>query len=330
MSDQELSILSGRLRPNLAPLYRLYSGLTGVRVTQDYVYHMDVAEKLTANAGKFDVLITNSQVRIEAARALGLFEPYDAGVARAYEPWLRAADYGWLSFTAWPRSVMVNRQVLPDPKSWPTRMEDFTTERFRNKVALARIGDETTVSQLSAVRVAKGDKYAFELFERMLSNGLRNSYASNKDTRDRLIPDKNAVALVNSSNIHVFFMEGNPVGEAWTDQESGGMGTHVEAHVVAVVRDAPHPDGARRFVDWLLSVEPQTILARMYGETPVNPNAVHGAVRPLSEIRRIDVPLAKVAALRESTRNYLKSKGMDAPPDSREDAEKAFKAMTAS
>src|SRR5678815_952073 len=116
--------------------------------------------------------------------------------------------------------------------------------------------------------------------------------------RDRLIKDRNAVALVNSSNYHVFLMEGNPVGEAWLDQDEGHLGTHVEAHVVALVKDAKNQDAGRAFIDFLLSADTQTLLARMFGETPVNPSAVTGAVRPLSKIRRTGVSLAKITALR--------------------------------
>jgi len=57
----------------------------------------------------------------------------------------------------------------------------------------------------------------------------------------------------------------------------------------------------------------QTLLARMFGETPVNPMAVTGPVRPLSEIRRTPAPLAKITALRDSTRAYLTASGFAAP-----------------
>jgi ABC-type Fe3+ transport system substrate-binding protein len=139
------------------------------------------------------------------------------------------------------------------------------------------------------------------------------TYESNKATREGLIKDRNAVALVNSSNYHVFLMEGNPVGEAWLDQDEGGLGTHVEAHVVALVKDAKNQEAGKAFIDFLLSADTQTLLARMFGETPVNPSAVTGPVRPLSKIRRTEVSLAKITELRDSTRAYLTKKGF-APP----------------
>ena len=314
MSDRTLRVYSGRNRPDLTPVYRLFEGLTGITCQVEMIYHLDVEKRLIDERSdvRADVLVTNSQVAVEEVRGTGIFDPYRAEVARSYDDWLRAPDYSWLSFTAWPRTAMVNRTVLPDAKAWPTSLEDLTDPRFRGKVSVATVNEETTVSHFSAIRVARGDEYAWRLVDRLLANGLR-TYESNKATREALIREKNAIALVNSSNYNVFLMEGNPVGEAWLDQEDGELGTHVEAHVVAVVKGAPHPEEARAFVDFLLSADTQTLLARMFGETPVNPRAVTGTVRPLATIRRTPVPLSRITELRDSTRAALAQKGFAAP-----------------
>jgi ABC-type Fe3+ transport system substrate-binding protein len=51
----------------------------------------------------------------------------------------------------------------------------------------------------------------------------------------------------------------------------------VEAHTVAVIKGCKHPQSARDFIDFLLTPEVQGMLARLYGETPVNPKADHGS-----------------------------------------------------
>jgi iron(III) transport system substrate-binding protein len=309
-----LRVYSGRNRPDLTPVYRLFEGLTDTKVEVEMIYHLDVERRLIEERHdpQADVLVTNSQVAVEAVRGTGIFEPYAAEVARAYDEWLRAPDYSWLSFTAWPRTAMINRRVLPDPGSWPRSLEELATKRFHGKVSMATTNEETTVSQVSSIRAAKGDAYAWALIDRLLANGLR-TYESNKATREALIRDRNAVALVNSSNYHVFLMDGNPVGEAWLDQDGDGLGTHVEAHVVALVKGARNAEAGRAFIDFLLSADTQTLLARMFGETPVNPAAVTGPVRPLAQIRRTPASLAKITELRDSTRAYLTKKGF-APP----------------
>ena len=314
MSTATLRVYSGRNRPDLTPIYRLFEGLTDTKVEVEMIYHLDVERRLIDERDdpRADVLVTNSQVAVEAVRDTGVFEPYRAEVARGYDEWLRAPDYSWLSFTAWPRTAMINRRVLPDASSWPRSLEDLATERFRGKISIATTNEETTVSQISSIRAAKGDAYAWGLIDRLLANGLR-TYESNKATREALIRDRNAVALVNSSNYHVFLMEGNPVDEAWLDQDAAGLGTHVEAHVIALVKGARNLAAGQAFVDFLLSADTQSLLARMFGETPVNPRAVTGTVRPLAQIRRTPVSLARITELRDSTRTYLTKKGF-APP----------------
>lgn len=314
MTERVLRVYSGRNRPDLTPLYRLFEGSTGIHPEVEMTYHLDVERRLIDERAspRADVLVTNSQVAVEEVRGAGIFEPYRAEVARGYAEWLRAPDFSWLSFTAWPRTAMINRTVLPDPSTWPTRLDDLAAPELRGRISMATTNEETTVSQISSIRAAKGDEAAWGLVERLVANGLR-TYDSNKSTREALTAEPNAVALVNSSNYHVFLMEGNPVGEAWLDQEEGGLGTHVEAHVVAVVKGAPHPEAARDFVDFMLSEETQTLLARMFGETPVNARATTGTVRPLERIRRTPVPLARITELRASTRAGLTQRGFLPP-----------------
>jgi iron(III) transport system substrate-binding protein len=311
--NRALKIYSGRNRPDLAPVYQLFERRHGVAVNVEKVYHQSVEQRIIdeRNEPQADLLLTNSQLAVEVVRECGIFEPYAAPVAREYEPWLRAPDFAWLSFTAWPRVAMVNRSVLGDgPDGWPTRLEDFTTPRFKGRVACASIVEMTTVAQFAALRVALGDAKAETLIDGLCSNGLR-IYKSNLFTREALACENLAAAVANSSNVHVFYLEGNPVGEAWLDQEDGGIGTHVEAHTVAVIKGGQHPQEARDFIDFLLTPEIQGVLARLYGETPVNPNTDHGWVRPLSDIRRMDAPLDKVAACMDSTVRVLRSKGFE-------------------
>jgi iron(III) transport system substrate-binding protein len=314
---RELVVYSGRNRPDLSPIYSLFEKLTDTHVTVEKVYHLDAEQRVIdeRHDPRADILLTNSQLALEVVRGAGIFEPYDAPVAREYDAWLRAPDYRWLSFTAWPRVAMVNRVVLgDDPAAWPARLADFADPRFKGKLACASMVEMTTIAQFAALRVVIGDERTERLVDDMCGNGL-HIYRSNLNTREALAGEQLAAALANLSNVHVFYMEGNPVGEAWLDQEAGGLGTHVEAHTVAVLKGCRHPEAARDFVDFLLTPEIQTFLARVSGETPVNPRAEHGSVRPLADIRRLDAPLEKVAGLMESTRDLLRAKGFDIPAE---------------
>src|SRR5436190_1790758 len=277
-----LKILSGRNRPDLTPVYMMWEQLTGMRVDLTKLSHLDTMEKLIEQKSdpQYDLMVTNTMAEPEIARASGIFEPYRARVATQYADWLRAPDYSWMAITAWPRTAMVNWAVLGrDPAKWPKRFEDLADPRFKDKVVMSSIQESIVTSYFAAMRIAKGDEYTTKLIDRVFDNGMR-LYKSHAQERNALIRERYAVGLVNSSNSHVFFLEGNAVGEAWLDQEEGGLGTLVEGHTIAVVKGARNPAAARSFVDFVLSKEIQEMLARIYGEGPVNPAANAGAVRP--------------------------------------------------
>src|SRR5262249_34797237 len=165
-ANKELVVYSGRNRPDLTPVYRLYERLTNTAVTVEKVYHHDAEQRAIdeRNDPHADLLLTNSQLALEVVRDSGVFDLYASPVARDYPEWLRAPDFAWLSFTACPRVAMVNRRELGEQsEAWPLRLEDFTTPFYKDKVACASLVEMTTVAQFAALRVARGDAYTEDL-----------------------------------------------------------------------------------------------------------------------------------------------------------------------
>ena len=198
---KSLKIYSGRNRPDLVPVYRLFERLTDTSVEVEKVYHWDVESRVVDERAdpRADILLTNSQLALQLIHDAGVFEPYRAPVAVAYPDWLRAADYSRLSFTAWPRVAMINRLILgDDPQRWPLRLEDFARPEFKGKLACASMAEATTIAQFAAIRVARGDVYPHDLLDRLCANDLR-IYRSNLDTRQALDRENITAALANSS-----------------------------------------------------------------------------------------------------------------------------------
>ena len=80
MRDATLRVYSGRNRPDLTPIYRLFEGLTDIKVEVEMIYHLDVEKRLLDERDdpRADVLVTNSQVAVEAVRGAGIFDSYRA------------------------------------------------------------------------------------------------------------------------------------------------------------------------------------------------------------------------------------------------------------
>ena len=141
-----LKVYSGRNRPDLAPVYRLFEQLTDTTVEVEKVYHWDVEGRVFDERvdPQGEILLTDSQLALQLVQEPGVFEPYAALVARAYAEWLHAPDYSWLSFTAWPRVAMINWRVLGDRSArWPTRWGSDAGRRrkYRDRWRFFRMAD---------------------------------------------------------------------------------------------------------------------------------------------------------------------------------------------
>ncbi len=309
---RRVTVYAARANPSPAPLFNLYSELTGVQVEAIYGSFGPIAKRLAdeRTTPQADVVISKTRPDLDTVREAGLLEPYASSIARELPDWLHADDFSWTSFSGWPRVAIVNRAVLPNPVDWPMRLDELAEPSWRGRFGCASILERTTRAHFAAIHAARGADYLECLLDRLVANDIR-IFLGNTGGRIDMMRTGLPVALASCSNIHIFYREGHPVGEAWLDQEDGGLGAHVEAHSMGIVRDCPRPEAARDFVDFMLSVEAQTFLAKQFGETPVNPAADHGEVRPLADIRRIDASLAAINQAMPSTLAMLRTRGFE-------------------
>jgi hypothetical protein len=70
-----LVVYSGRNRPDLTPIYRLFERLTDTTVTVVRVYHLDAEQRVIdeRNDPRADLLLTKSQLALELVRDSGVF-----------------------------------------------------------------------------------------------------------------------------------------------------------------------------------------------------------------------------------------------------------------
>jgi ABC-type Fe3+ transport system substrate-binding protein len=70
-----------------------------------------------------------------------------------------------------------------------------------------------------------------------------------------------AFALTDTDDFHVALQKGHAVGAVFPDQAEGGLGTMLIPNSVAVVRGGPHPEAAKKLVDFIVSEQVEAILA---------------------------------------------------------------------
>ena len=96
--------------------------------------------------------------------------------------------------------------------------------------------------------------------------------AGNATVRDMVASGAYAWGLTDTDDANGAVEDGLPARWQFPDQEQDGLGTLVIPNTVAVVKHAPHPEAARKLVDYLLEPDVERALAEMRGmQIPLNP-----------------------------------------------------------
>ncbi len=102
--------------------------------------------------------------------------------------------------------------------------------------------------------------------------------------------------MTDTDDANVDLKDGKPVKFLYPD--SNGMGTPVMPNTVSLIEGAPHPDTAKKLIDYLLSPETEKRLAELdCVQMPLHPNVkAPPNVKRIEEIQAMEVDYEAVAA----------------------------------
>jgi iron(III) transport system substrate-binding protein len=95
----------------------------------------------------------------------------------------------------------------------------------------------------------------------------------------------------------------------YPDQGADDIGCFIVPNAALLVARAPHPEAAKRLIDYLLSTETERKLALSdAGQIPLHPGvAAPPQLRPIDTLKVAKVNYAEVAAKLQAVQPYLKS-----------------------
>jgi iron(III) transport system substrate-binding protein len=191
---------------------------------------------------------------------MGLLESYDSPSARDIPaPW-RDKDHRWAAFAARARIIVVNTEVLPDPKDWPKSYIDLIDPKWKGRCAVAKPLTGTTLTHFTALQKVLGQPEVSDLLDQMVRNEVR-FLQSNGATMRATADGSVAWAFTDTDDYHVAKSKGHPVACVFPDQQSGGIGTMLIPNSVAIIKGCPDLEAAKRLVDKILSRDTEALLA---------------------------------------------------------------------
>ena len=275
-AEEELNIYTSRHYQSDEAFYENFTKETGIRINRIEGKDDALIERLR-NEGRnspADVLITVDAGRLWRADQLGLFREVDSdSLDRRIPAELRSAEGHWFGFSLRARLIFYDKARI-EPGAIKT-YEDLADPRWKGRVCIRSSSNIYNLSLLSSMIASRGEKAAEAWAKGVVANFARDPEGGDTDQIRAVAAGECGIAVANSYYFARLLASDDPadrkvaeaVGVVFPNQDD--RGTHVNISGAGVLKWAPHPDAAVRFLEYLASDEAQRIFADGNDEYPV-------------------------------------------------------------
>jgi iron(III) transport system substrate-binding protein len=260
-----------------------------------------VAERARPQA---DVFWANEPLRAVMLQQQGLLEAYRSPNAEDIPARYRDPDGHWTGFSARARVILYNTNEVKADAA-PSSVRDLVDPRWKGRAGLANPLFGTTTTQVAALTALWGEPAARKFLDEVKANGVR-LVTSNGEAKDLVTSGELAWAFTDTDDSSEALEQHKPVAVVYPDQTS--IGTLVMPNAVALVKGAPHPEPAKKLIDYLLSRQAEEKLAKSTAaQMPLHPNVpVPANVKPVSTIKDMAVTYSTLGKTVDGILPYLR------------------------
>jgi iron(III) transport system substrate-binding protein len=246
------------------PVLREYEKRTGVRVNPVYdteeTKSTGLANRLIAEKERpqADVFWSNEPVRTLVLKSRGVLAPYRSPSAEGIPPALLDPEGYWTGFSARIRVIAYNTKLVTSDEA-PRSVFDLANPKWRGQVAIADPRFGSTSFHVAALYAMAGDEKMDDFFRQLKENGVR-VVDGNSVVRDLVARGEVKVGLTDTDDVNVAMENGQPIAMVLPD--AAGFGVPVMPNMVSLIANGPHPEEARKLIDYLLSADVERQLAQ--------------------------------------------------------------------
>ncbi|MGJ3261668.1 MAG: Fe(3+) ABC transporter substrate-binding protein [Salinarimonas sp.] len=278
----ELNLYSSRHYDTDEALYADFTEQTGITINRIEAGADELIERMTAEGANSpaDVLLTVDAGRLERAQVAGLLQPVESEVLQERVPdYLRDPENFWFGFSKRARVIMYACDRVENP---PQTYEALADDEWEGRVLSRSSTNIYSQSLTGSVLAALGEE-ATEAWARGLSeNFARDPRGGDTDQIRAVAAGEGDLAISNTYYLGNLMRSENPEDRAVAEQicvvfpNQDGRGTHVNISGGGVAANAPNPEAAKLFLEYLASDSAQTYFAEGNSEYPV----VEGVAAP--------------------------------------------------
>lgn len=260
---QEVVIYTALDRMHSEPLLKKFEEKTGINVKPVFdteatktagLVNRLIAEKDRPVA---DVFWNNEIVRTIMLKKKDLLQPYKSPSSAEIPVAFKDKDGYWTGFAARARIFIVNTDNVAED-SFPRSIYDFQKPEWKGKFCIANPLFGTTSTHSAVLFTHLGDDSAFTYFKKLKENSAA-VLAGNATNKDRVVAGIYRAGFTDTDDANLAVEAGKPVAMVFPDQE--GMGTLLIPNTVAMIKNCPHTEAAKKLIDFILSKEVEVHLA---------------------------------------------------------------------
>jgi iron(III) transport system substrate-binding protein len=255
---EEVVVYSSVDEENAKKLLDAFTKATGVQARFTFLSSGPAVARLEAEKGnpRADVWFGAPSENHVAAKDKGLTQPYVSPAARDLPARFRDKDGYWTSFYMNPLGLGVNTKVLqergiPLPASW----EDLLRPELRNQIQMPSPQTSGTGYNMVAALVQMwGEDKTFDYLKRLHPNVQTYTQSGTAPSKAAAIGQA-AIGIQFTPAFLQLAEEGYPLRIVFPRE-----GVGFEAPAISIVKGAPHPEAARKLVDWFLTLDGQNVI----------------------------------------------------------------------
>ncbi len=245
--DQEVAA------PLLAAFYRAQENAVKPRAVLDTkrVSRSEKVELILAATREraADVLFTNDVMLAIELQKHGILAPHAWRDEPSSPRDMRSSSGHWYGMACIARVLIVNTDLVSDPKKYPQSVEELADERWAKRCAMARPLSENSAIHAAVLVQKMGEAEAMDWFAAVAENCV--VLPNNQAVASAVALGKVDWGLTDSSDAVIEQDDSSPIDIVFPDQLANQAGTLRVPHAVAVFTSSPHPIAAGRLADYL-------------------------------------------------------------------------------
>jgi iron(III) transport system substrate-binding protein len=299
-----LNLYSARHYQTDEALYANFTKATGIRINRIEAGDDQLLERLKSEGANSpaDVLLIVDAARLGQAEQLGMFRPVRSKTLEERIPAsLRDPEGEWFGFSTRGRVIVYSKAALTaqDVATYAS----LADPKLKGKVC-TRSGAHPYNLSLIASRIAHvGEAKAEEWAKGVVANLARKPQGGDTDQIKAVAAGECAAAISNTYYYARLLRSTKPedrdvvakTAVVFPDQAT--YGTHVNITGAGVLKNAPHPNNAARFLEYLASDEAQVYFADGNNEWPVVRGAKvkNAALDAMGDFKSDPLPIADLS-----------------------------------